>query len=344
VVLDFFNNNYSILNQQKFSIARFSIVPIRYEDRYLIMKWRNEQMYHLRQNQLLTEQVQDLYFTNVIAKLFEQERPGQILFSFLKDDICIGYGGLVHINWVDLNAEISFLIATLLEKEYFEQYWTIYLSLIEEVAFVHLGLHKIFTYAYDLRPSLYSVLEQCGFQKDAVLKEHCCFGGKFIDVVIHAKLNPNLLFRKATINDVDLTYKWATDSIVRKYAFSKEFITPEVHAKWFAEKIKDPNTLYYLLFLDNQAIGSIRFDRSENEDAMISYLIDPEFHGKGFGRYILKHGIDLLLSNQWAVKTISGYVLKQNLASVKLFYQLGFEKVSEDISQLKFQKICQNVQ
>jgi hypothetical protein len=33
-----------------------------------------------------------------------------LLFSFLKNGECIGYGGLVHINWIDQNAEISFMI------------------------------------------------------------------------------------------------------------------------------------------------------------------------------------------------------------------------------------------
>ncbi|GAK91039.1 putative ribosomal-protein-serine acetyltransferase [Nonlabens ulvanivorans] len=49
-----------------------------------IMKWRNEQMYHLRQAEKLTEQSQDSYFKNVVSKLFEQEKPNQLLFSFLK--------------------------------------------------------------------------------------------------------------------------------------------------------------------------------------------------------------------------------------------------------------------
>jgi cytochrome b involved in lipid metabolism len=34
------------------------------------MKWRNEQMYHLRQSKALTPQEQDYYFENVISKLF----------------------------------------------------------------------------------------------------------------------------------------------------------------------------------------------------------------------------------------------------------------------------------
>ena len=99
-------NFYKVLNNQKFSIDNYSIVPIRYGDRLSILKWRNEQLYHLRQDKILTESDQDNYFINIVNKLFDQDRPNQLLFSFMKDNICIGYGGLVHINWIDKNAEL----------------------------------------------------------------------------------------------------------------------------------------------------------------------------------------------------------------------------------------------
>jgi RimJ/RimL family protein N-acetyltransferase len=95
----------------------------------------------------------------------------------------------VHINWKDRYAEISFIINTALEKDYFQLHWTTYLSLIEQVAFEGLKLHKIFTYAYDLRPHLYKVVEAAGFKQEARLKEHCFIDGNYFDVVIHSKIN-----------------------------------------------------------------------------------------------------------------------------------------------------------
>ena len=90
--------SYKVLNKQVFKSDVFSIVPIRFEDRIDIMNWRNEQMYHLRQDKPLTEKSQENYFNESVARLFDQERPNQILFSYLKDGRCIGYGGLVHIT------------------------------------------------------------------------------------------------------------------------------------------------------------------------------------------------------------------------------------------------------
>ena len=180
---------YKALNKQKFSRGNYSLVPIRFEDRYKIMEWRNEQMYHLRQNELLTRDKQDFYFEKVVANLFDQEKPGQILFSYLEGEECIGYGGLVHINWVDKNSEISFIMKADLEQNYFEKHWGIYLEMLEEVAFKDLKLHKLHSYAFDLRPKIYKVLEAANFGKEAVLKEHCFYENEFIDVIIHSKFN-----------------------------------------------------------------------------------------------------------------------------------------------------------
>ena len=76
-------NEYKALMKQIFTLGNFSLVPIRIEDRYDIMKWRNEQIYHLRQSKPLNVENQDAYFKNVISKLFDVEQPDQILFSFL---------------------------------------------------------------------------------------------------------------------------------------------------------------------------------------------------------------------------------------------------------------------
>tara|TARA_B110000238_G_scaffold201057_1_gene254341 strand:- start:2941 stop:3507 length:567 start_codon:yes stop_codon:yes gene_type:complete len=182
-------NSYKVLSKQKFGNANYSIVPIRFEDRMDIMNWRNDQIYHLRQNKSLTAFDQDHYFNTVVNKLFNQDEPNQILFSYLENNVCIGYGGLAHINWIDKNAEISFVMNTKLEEENFSKHWKIFLKLLEQVAFKDLNLDKIYTYAFDVRPFLYRPIEDSGFVKEAILKKHCFFNGAYKDVIIHSKFN-----------------------------------------------------------------------------------------------------------------------------------------------------------
>ena len=96
------------------------------------MKWRNDQIYHLRQEKLLTKDDQNQYFNLIIKNLFSEHFPKQILFSYIKNNICIGYGGLVHINWKDKNAEISFIMNTDLENN-FKFHWETFLNMLEKL-------------------------------------------------------------------------------------------------------------------------------------------------------------------------------------------------------------------
>jgi RimJ/RimL family protein N-acetyltransferase len=182
-------SKYLALNNQVIKQEDFSLVPIRFEDRYQIMKWRNEQMYHLRQEKPLTTESQDLYFKDVVSKQFNQKYPNQILFSYLNGIKCIGYGGLVHINWEDKNAEVSFIMNTELESTEFKKHWNIFLTMINKVAVNDLCLIKTYTYAFDLRPRLYSTLEDAGYILEAKLKKHKKIDDKFIDILIHSKIN-----------------------------------------------------------------------------------------------------------------------------------------------------------
>lgn len=332
-------NYYKVLRQQVYSVDIYRIVPIQYEDRFDIMKWRNEQMYHLRQSKLLSKQEQDNYFTNVVSKLYEQEQPNQILFSYLENDVCIGYGGLVHINWIDKHAEVSFIINTELEKDFFEKHWTIYLKLIEKVSFENLKLHKIFTFAFDLRPHLYQILEKCGFNKEAVLKDHCFFNGEYKNALIHSKINSIIDFRNATEMDEGITFRWAINPLIRKFSFSKKEISLDEHAAWFKEKIKDANCSYYIAKIKDAVIGSIRFDIKDDE-ALISYLLDANYHGKGFGVKLLSQGIDFFLKEN-NVKHVCGLVFKENIPSMKAFRELGYKEIEVDETTVKFIKNTQ---
>lgn len=313
--------NYKSLEKQILTSGKYSIVPIRFQDRFDIMKWRNEQMYHLRQNEPLTKEKQDSYFNNIISKLFNEEKPIQILFSYLQDEKCIGYGGLVHINWVDKNAEISFVMRTELEKNAFEFHWIKYLGLIEEVA-KDLQLHKIFTYAFDLRPHLYVALEKAAFYKEATLKDHCLHQNKFLDVILHSKiLNNKLRYREATIDDAKLLYEWVNQKEVRQNSLSTSLIAWENHLKWFKNKLKDEYSHIFIFFWEKKPIGQVRLDL-EKDSWAINYSVDKEYRGKGLGTKILQE-----ILNFENFENFAALVKKDNIGSRKVFEKLNFEQV-----------------
>lgn len=330
--------SYKVLRSQTFHIDDFRIVPIRKEDRYKIMRWRNEQIYHLRQAKPLSKKDQDLYFETVVENLFAQEKPDQILFSFLKEEELIGYGGLVHINWRDKNAEISFIMDTELEVDYFIDNWVIFLQLIERVAFNDLDLHKIFTYAFDIRPKLYTALEKAGFGLEAELKEHCFFEEKFINVKIHSKRNTGLELRKVAKSDLETTFNWAINPSIRAFSFNSTPISFEEHVSWFLSKVRSEDCVFYILEVNGIPAGSIRFDVENGSRAKISYLIDPNFTGKGMGTAILDKGMKKLKKERPNLQILYGWVLQENKASKKIFEKLLFKESLKNGSKIKYEK------
>src|SRR5688500_5529740 len=139
--------NYKCLQADKWVESTYHICAIRDEDKELIRIWRNEQIDILRQSNVISKDVQENYFKNVVTQLFEVENPQQLLFSFFENNKFIGYGGLVHIDWKSKNAEISFLVETERNNKFqiFKRDMTAFLKLIFTVAFEELHFHKLHT-------------------------------------------------------------------------------------------------------------------------------------------------------------------------------------------------------
>jgi RimJ/RimL family protein N-acetyltransferase len=323
-----FPSKYKVLSIEIVSEQGFSLVPIRFEDRIPIMKWRNEQIYHLRQKEPLTVEGQDKYYREYVASLFEQDAPENLLFSYLKDGVCIGYGGLVHINWTDRNAEISFIIDTELENSEFHQHWGRYLKLLAKIAFDGLHLHKIYTYAFDIRPKLFPAVEAAGFEREAILKEHFLFNGNYYDVVYHARISTRCSMRDAVASDAELTFSWANDPETRANSFSSGSIDFGEHLQWWNEKMESPSAKYFIGELGTQVLGLVRFDVKE-DFSVIGITVAPEVRGLGYAKIMLevacKRYFSLFSKPVWA------WIKEENHASIKAFERTGFNKIGEEL-------------
>ena len=318
---------YICLEKQIFQQNNYSFLPLRFEDRFQIMKWRNEQMYHLRQSELLTIESQDEYFRNTILKLFDQKNPTQLLFSICKGNELIAYGGLVHINWVDKNAEISLVIDTTVDPDLFSEIWNVSLSIFKQIAFKQLRFKKIYTYAFDIRPFLYPILENNGFKLEARLKNHCCIDDKYYDVLIHTFYNPNqLICREVLQDDIHKLYKWVNDSKVRLNSLDSKTIPWETHVEWFNRAINNINSKIYIFESDGHPVGQVRIDFKSN-CWEFDYSVDKNYRGLGLGRSMIE---SVLKSNPG--KKFKAVVKKRNLASQNIFRSLGFVQTGITIS------------
>jgi RimJ/RimL family protein N-acetyltransferase len=320
--------NYKCLSEREFAFEKFKLIPIRFEDRHPIREWRNQQIAVLRQKEPLTTEKQNAYFEQVVAKLFEEEWPPQLLFSFLEDGKLVGYGGLVHIDWESKNAEVSFLTRTdrAVDAEQFVADWIIFLKILKKIASQELNLVKIYTYAYDVRPHLYKALTNSAFAEEARLKHHIAIAENFVDVLIHSCFLDRVTFRMATQEDALLYFNWANDAEVRKNSFHSNTISYEDHVRWFNKKLISGKCSFYLFSnIQGVPVGQVRIE-SSLEETVIGISLDSAFRGKDLSRKLLKMATNDYLTRHPTEK-ISAYVKHENISSYKSFLAASFKEV-----------------
>ena len=179
---------YTCLKSNPIIDNDFEIRPILVNDIEQIRLWRNKQMDILRQKKSITSSEQIVYYNNVLLPTFSQEFPDQIIFSYFKNNVLIGYGGLVHISWEDKRSEMSFLLnPEFIEFEnIYEQYFSKFIDFMKEVNFTILDFHKLFTETYSHRFFHISILEKCGFELEGLLRDHIKIDNKYFNSLIHS--------------------------------------------------------------------------------------------------------------------------------------------------------------
>lgn len=144
-------------------------------------------------------------------------------------------------------------------------------------------------------------------------------------------LHPEEVYLTEAVPEDELTtFKWASDPAVRFFSFSDKPIVWEEHQAWFQRKIRSNDCQYYIARMGTKAVGSIRFDQVDDA-AVISYLLDPAFHGKGLGTWLLKAGMEqLFVDLPFSFREITGSVINSNIPSLKSFEKLNFEKTETE--------------
>lgn len=180
--------NYKILKNKVFKKDNFKLCAISLEDIEKIRIWRNQQLDNLRQQRKILKKEQIKYYKENIFEEFSKKNPKNIIFSLKQNSILIGYGGLVHISWINFRAEVSFVLNTQIENDKKKKfiYFQIFLDLIRELAFNHINLKKITTETYSFRNKEIHFLEKYGFKREGILKNNIYVKENFFDSYLHA--------------------------------------------------------------------------------------------------------------------------------------------------------------
>jgi UDP-2,4-diacetamido-2,4,6-trideoxy-beta-L-altropyranose hydrolase len=164
-------------------------------------------------------------------------------------------------------------------------------------------------------------------------------GDRILKFFKQFKFADEVFLRNANESDLLKTFEWASNPEVRKFSFNTRPVGFKEHEDWFANKLKDDDCFYYIGVWIDKIFGSIRFD-IDGEKAIISYLVDPLYQNKGLGTVLLKRGLDLLLTQSGKeLSSVCGEVLFENMASIKIFQNMGYTlEVNSLVNLVKFKK------
>lgn len=160
---------------------------------------------------------------------------------------------------------------------------------------------------------------------------------RLLKIFKNLEMEMNLNIRETNFNDIYQYFEWANEEETRLQSFNAKPIEFSDHYSWFWSKLASDTCGLFVLEFNGISVGQIRFE-IKNNLATISYSVDSNFRGKGFGKMLIKEGIKKFLAINKGIKIVEGYVKGNNQPSIRTFEKLGFQQTNENNQQLRFQQ------
>jgi len=140
-------------------------------------------------------------------------------------------------------------------------------------------------------------------------------------------LPSRLRLRRARIADAGLLFDWRNEPLTREMSFDSSPIVWQTHFEWFQAKLSDRNSDMVIGEVEGLPAGQARLD-FRNDEAVLSFSVDPDLRGLGFGRALVERA--LLFGRSRAARRFIARVKPENAASRNIFQQLGWRETMVD--------------
>jgi UDP-2,4-diacetamido-2,4,6-trideoxy-beta-L-altropyranose hydrolase len=154
-----------------------------------------------------------------------------------------------------------------------------------------------------------------------VSKQKELFDGKSKEKYLELLSSFFISFRRAEEKDLNKTFEWSNDTLVRNNSFNSNKIKFEEHKKWFLNKIYDKNSIFLIATFNEKEAGVIRFDLKKDY-SIISILVAKESRGKKLASALLRLSANYYFKHN--TLPIFAYIKKENIASLKSFEKAGY--------------------
>ncbi|HPF47783.1 MAG TPA: GNAT family N-acetyltransferase [Emcibacteraceae bacterium] len=148
----------------------------------------------------------------------------------------------------------------------------------------------------------------------------------------------SLSLRMAKKEDIISVFEWRNDPWLIPFSSSQKGVCWEDHELWFNKILSDNKSLIYIIEINNQGVGQIRFTQRDNKSCTISISMLKPFTGKGYGVLSLQRACQEIIK-KWPMTEILAYVRSDNMQSMTAFEKAGFLK-TENIKDVPEDHKC----
>ena len=127
-------------------------------------------------------------------------------------------------------------------------------------------------------------------------------------------------------DDIEIIYKNLHLDFVNKYFKNKKQQQKihKNHSEWYKTHISSFDySIYIFEDEENNFVAMISYEVLK-DTAKINIYLNKDFRNKGYSQEILSESIEKFLQDNKEIKYIKAYILEENIASKKIFENLGF--------------------
>ena len=127
-------------------------------------------------------------------------------------------------------------------------------------------------------------------------------------------------------DDIEIIYKNLHLDFVNKYFKNKKQQQKihKNHSEWYKTHISSFDYSIYIFEDEENNFVAMTSYEVLKDTAKINIYLNKDFRNKGYSQEILSESIEKFLQDNKEIKHIKAYVLKENIASKKIFENLGF--------------------
>lgn len=128
-------------------------------------------------------------------------------------------------------------------------------------------------------------------------------------------------------NDIEVIYKNLHLDFVNKYFKNKKQQQKihKNHNEWYKTHISSFDYSIYIFEDEENNFVAMTSYEIFVDTARVNIYLNKDFRNKKYSQEILLESIDQFLNDNKSVKYLQAYILEENIASKKIFENIGFE-------------------